>query len=128
MASRTTRSSVVSRVDLLRTELEEVGVDTFCARRIFREDMPLKLMRKLRSADLVAEHDLHRVKAARNHWGPRRRQVLLLLAEGLEDREIAARMTVSIHTVKSNVKVIYALLGARSRAHAVHLAHQQGEL
>lgn len=58
-----------------------------------------------------------------------RRQVLLgRLAEGLTDRQIAAVSGRSYNTVRTNVRLLLDAVDARSRAHAVALAHQHGWL
>lgn len=50
---------------------------------------------------------------------PREGEVLRLLADGLGNREIAARMNVSEHTIKFHIRSILAKLGASSRTEAV---------
>jgi DNA-binding NarL/FixJ family response regulator len=52
----------------------------------------------------------------------RESQILELIAEGANNRRIAARLTISRHTVKFHVASILAKLGARSRTEAVTLA------
>ena len=54
---------------------------------------------------------------------PRQAEVLALIAEGLSNKEIADELGVSRATVVQHTKDIYLRLGARSRAHCVHLAH-----
>ncbi|MDP8927532.1 MAG: helix-turn-helix transcriptional regulator, partial [Actinomycetota bacterium] len=49
----------------------------------------------------------------------RERQVLGLVADGLTNRGIAARLVVSEHTVNRHVTNIFTKLGVRSRASAV---------
>jgi DNA-binding NarL/FixJ family response regulator len=56
----------------------------------------------------------------------RERQVLQLLAQGLANKQIAASLRISEHTVKFHVSGIYAKLGAASRTEAVRLGVQQG--
>jgi DNA-binding NarL/FixJ family response regulator len=56
----------------------------------------------------------------------RERQVLQLLAQGLANKQIAASLGISEHTVKFHVSGIYAKLGAASRTEAVRRGVQQG--
>jgi len=56
----------------------------------------------------------------------REREVLRLLAAGLQNKEIAARLQIGERTVKFHVSAILARLGAGNRTEAVHLARQQG--
>jgi len=53
-------------------------------------------------------------------------EVLQLLAQGLANKQIAARLNISEHTVKFHVSTIYAKLGASSRTEAVRLGVRQG--
>jgi DNA-binding NarL/FixJ family response regulator len=57
---------------------------------------------------------------------PREREVLQLLAEGLEQTEIAERLVISSKTVASHIERILAKLGVRSRAQAVAAAFREG--
>ena len=52
----------------------------------------------------------------------REREVLLLMIEGLNNTQIAGRLTVSPSTIKSHVSSILAKLGVASRTEAVTLA------
>jgi LuxR family maltose regulon positive regulatory protein len=54
--------------------------------------------------------------------------VLMLLPSLLSLDEIAADLTVSVNTIKSHVRSIYAKLGVRSRRTAVAAAHERGLL
>lgn len=49
------------------------------------------------------------------------RRVAALMAEGLENGEIADRLCVSLYTVKKQVSQVLSKLGARNRTHAVVL-------
>ena len=53
---------------------------------------------------------------------PRELQVLRLLAGGLDQKAVAARLVISPNTVATHIEHILGKLGARSRAHAVSLA------
>ncbi len=57
---------------------------------------------------------------------PREVEVLRLLAQGLQNKEIAAQLVISERTVKFHVSSIMSKLGAGNRTEAVTLAAQQG--
>jgi len=70
------------------------------------------------------------------HWpGPtqqplsrREYQVLVLIADGLENQSIAKILFVSVETIRTHVKSILRKLGARDRTHAVAVAFRTGVL
>jgi DNA-binding NarL/FixJ family response regulator len=53
-------------------------------------------------------------------------EVLQWLAQGLSNKQIAARLAISEHTVKFHVSSIYTKLGSASRTEAVRLGVQRG--
>jgi DNA-binding NarL/FixJ family response regulator len=57
---------------------------------------------------------------------PREIEVLRLVAAGMSNAEIAARLVISDATVKTHVNHLFAKTGARDRAQAVHYAYQHG--
>jgi DNA-binding NarL/FixJ family response regulator len=56
----------------------------------------------------------------------REREVLRLLAAGLGNKEIAAKLSISEHTAKFHVASILGKLGAASRTEAVALGMRHG--
>jgi DNA-binding NarL/FixJ family response regulator len=57
---------------------------------------------------------------------PREAEVLRLLAEGMTDHEIGARLSISRNTVASHTRAIYGKLGVTTRAAAARLAVHHG--
>lgn len=55
---------------------------------------------------------------------PRELEILALIAEGLSNREIAARVFVSENTVKTHSSRVFDKLGARRRTQAVQLGKE----
>lgn len=57
---------------------------------------------------------------------PREVEILSLLAEGLANKTIAARLGISEHTVKTHVTSVFAKLDVSTRAEAVAIAARLG--
>jgi DNA-binding NarL/FixJ family response regulator/signal transduction histidine kinase len=75
------------------------------------------------AAGLLAER-LHRPDALT----AREREVLGLVAEGLRNKEIAARLGASEKTVQFHIANLFGKLGAQSRTEAVRMARERGLL
>jgi DNA-binding NarL/FixJ family response regulator len=57
---------------------------------------------------------------------PREREFLPLICQGLDNKQIAQHLYLSVRTVENHLASIYAKLGVRSRTEAAVLALQQG--
>ncbi len=56
----------------------------------------------------------------------REREVLVCIAKGLSNQELAHQLFIADNTVKTHVKRILTKLGARDRAQAIVIAYESG--
>ena len=113
-------------VRLLREEYQ--GIHERAARDDVDTDEHRAFIEQLLSASGT---DLSRVapagaKALLEPLSDREQQILVFLANGVSNREVAARLFVSENTVKFHLKNIYAKLAVSSRMQAINAARQLG--
>lgn len=58
----------------------------------------------------------------------RQDSILLTLADGMNNIEIAAELGVSAETIKTHMQELFTKFGARNRTHLVALAYHRGYL
>ena len=110
---------------LKRTRAE----DLIDAVRVVAEgaDLPTPATTRRLIANLAAQASAHeREWRAISGLTDREQEVLLFIARGYSNQEIASELQLSVDTVKTHVKRVYAKLGARDRVHAVIAAYESG--
>ena len=78
----------------------------------------------------VARHAARRDPAAVREavtMTPREREVVALIGEGLSNKEIAERLSIALHTVKSHVHNVLEKLALRTRLQVAAYAHRDRE-
>ena len=119
--------------DVAQTQVEralEAGADGYTVKDISVQELALTI-RRLAGGDTVLHPDAASSLARRfaaNGKGksvpltPRQREILRLIAAGLENKQIARRLGIGVHTVKTHVSRVLTKLGASSRTEAVVVA------
>jgi len=105
----------------------DAGADAF----IEKSNSPAQIIAALRSL-LVTEEDAAAEDAA-TPLGPtklskRQKQLILMLDQGLSNRDIAEKLEISEHTVKVHFWRLFRRLGVNSRTQALHFARTNGWL
>ena len=101
----------------------EAGANAYLLKDIHPDDL-VNAVRLLLAGERLIPGDLARELARSDQSPPeslteRQKEVLSLIAEGLSNKEIAARLYLSEGTVKNTVSEIYARLNVRDRVQAV---------
>ena len=111
------------RAELAGASIEIVGeVPTLAAARARHPEVDAFVV----AGDLHRREELTEPAPIHEPLTPREIQVLELLAEGLANKAIAARLDISDQTVKFHVASICGKLGAANRTHAVRRAVRRG--
>lgn len=115
-------------------ELLSLDVDALVPRSIDAAGLALAVERARRGervvdpAVLTGDGEAEEPAEAASALTEREREVLVLLAEGHSNREIASSLYVSLPTVKTHLAHIYAKLGAKNRNEALGRAVAGGLL
>ena len=102
-----------------------VGADDYVTRPFMPEELLARVRRSItRAQGSAAPVPTRPVAALPVELTPREREVLSLLAVGLRQDEIGARLVISPKTVATHIDRILPKLGVHSRAEAVAFAHR----
>jgi DNA-binding NarL/FixJ family response regulator len=106
----------------------EAGANAF----IEKSNSSAQIIASLRSL-LVTEEEEEEVEDEAAPAGPtklskRQKQLILMLDQGLSNREIAEKLEISEHTVKVHFWRLFRRLGVNSRTQALHFARTNGWL
>ena len=105
----------------------EAGADAF----IEKSNSPALIIAALRS--LLVSEEQAAIEDAATPAGPtklskRQKQLILMLDQGLSNRDIAETLDISEHTVKVHFWRLFRRLGVNSRTQALHFARTNGWL
>ena len=106
----------------------KAGAKAYLLKDARREEL-LECIRKVHAGETCVSADIAAKLAERvsgESLSAREREVLLLMAQGQSNREIAAQLFISETTVKSHVKHLFAKLNVLSRTQAIAVATQSG--
>jgi DNA-binding NarL/FixJ family response regulator len=109
------------------TRCLEAGADAF----IEKSNSPTQIIAALRS--LLVTEEQAALEDAATPAGPtklskRQKQLILMLDQGLSNRDIAEKLDISEHTVKVHFWRLFRRLGVNSRTQALHFARTNGWL
>lgn len=101
-----------------------IGADDYIVKPFDEDEFLARIRSSLRrSVSLNADED---AESAWTSLTTREREVLRLLARGLNQQDIAGKLFISPKTVGTHIQRVLAKLGVHSRAQAVALAHTTG--
>jgi DNA-binding CsgD family transcriptional regulator len=92
------------------------------ATRLFRRCRAMPWLRQVETATVTGPAQPSLAAAALDALAATERQVAALVMEGATNREIAARLFISVKTVEATLTRVYRKLGIRSRVDIVRLA------
>ncbi len=105
----------------------EAGADLFLE-KASNPNVIIEGLRSLLPADEAAAASEEASPAAPTKLSKRQKQLILMLDQGLSNRDIAEKLSISEHTVKVHFWRLFRRLGVNSRTQALHFARTNGWL
>lgn len=106
---------------MIQLQILQAGADYCCEKRVSPEHI-VSIVRRLHGGDLDASAEL----TSGDFLTPREAEILLLVAEGLSNKQIGRTLDIAVSTVKNHLTAIYNKLGVQSRTQAVMFALSWG--
>jgi len=104
----------------------EAGADLYIEKSTDTAEISAAIQDILKSDD--ADDDAEVVVIGDIKLSKRQKQLILMLDRGLSNRDIAAELTISEHTVKVHLWRLFRRLGVKSRTQTLHFARTHGLL
>ena len=104
----------------------EAGADLYIEKSTDTAEISAAIQDILKSDD--AEDDADVVVIGDIKLSKRQKQLILMLDRGLSNRDIAAELSISEHTVKVHLWRLFRRLGVKSRTQTLHFARTHGLL
>jgi len=110
-------------------EYERACLDAGADLYIEKSQNPNQVIDALRSV-LIGEQEAQQADtpATPTKLSKRQKQLILMLDQGLSNRDIAEKLSISEHTVKVHFWRLFQRLGVNSRTQALHFARTNGWL
>ncbi|MBM3386512.1 MAG: response regulator transcription factor, partial [Betaproteobacteria bacterium] len=102
----------------------EAGANAF----IEKTNNPNQIIGALRELLVPEEQEASATASAPTKLSKRQKQLILMLDQGLSNRDIAEKLNISEHTVKVHFWRLFRRLGVNSRTQALHFARTNGWL
>lgn len=113
--------------DAYLADMMEAGAVGYLDKKLWAGQLISAIRRAARGETIFTKEQFERVRRWREEitakWeslSKRERKVLQLLTEGMQNREIAEFLSITVNTVEKHLSSIYRKLGVTSRTEAVH--------
>lgn len=105
----------------------EAGADIFIAKSVGTTEI-LGMVRTLLTGESESEGGEAEEGTGPGKLSKRQKQLIVMLDQGLSNRDIAEQLAISEHTVKVHMWRLFRRLGVKSRTQALHFARENGLL